>query len=90
MKYYMIEIPYQTNSGEYSYRKIFTSEEEMNEFFQEWLKANYLTVDDLFDMKEISDPEWSSCGPNWDTIHEYKSEDGDYIIMMVIDNDKEG
>lgn len=85
MKYYMIEIPYPTNSGEYSYKKVFTSEEEMNKFLDKWLEQNYLTMDDLIDIKN----EWSGYGPNWEILHEWKSEDDDFIIIMVINNDKE-
>lgn len=85
MKYYMIEIPYETNSGEYSYKKIFTSEKEMNEWLEEYLKSNCLTMDDFIDTKN----EWTGRGPNWETLHVWQSEDDDVIIVMVIDNDKE-
>lgn len=85
MKYYEIEIPYDTNSGEYSFKKIFTSEEEMNKWLEEYLKENGLTMDDLDDTKN----EWDGCGPNWETLHVWQSEDDDVIVMMVIDNDKE-
>ena len=85
MKYYMIEIPYPTNSGEYSYKKIFTSEEELNKFMDEYLEANKLTMDDLIDTKN----EWTGCGPNWETLHLWQSEDDDCIVIMMIDNDKE-
>lgn len=85
MKYYMVEIPYPTNSGEYSYKKIFTSEEELNKFMDEYLETNKLTMDDLIDTKN----EWSGSGPNWEVLHIWQSEDDDVIIIMVIDNDKE-
>ena len=80
-----IEIPYPTNSGEYSYKKLFSSEEELNQFLEEWLKKNYLTIDDLMDVI----CEWDGYGPNWETVHVYKSEDDDVIIISKIDNDKE-
>ena len=85
MKYYMIEIPYPTNSGEYSYKKIFTSEKELNKFMDEYLEVNKLTKDDLIDTKN----EWTGCGPNWETLHVWKSEADDCIVIMMIDNDKE-
>ena len=72
-----------------NYKEICPSEKEMNKFLQSWLKENNLTVDDLNDINKTSDPEWESCSTNWDAIHSYKPEDDDYVLMTVINSNKE-
>lgn len=79
-EYYMVEIPYPTSSGYYSTRKIFTTEDAAMAFIENYLKENHLMMDDLIDMKN----EWTGCGPNWETLHEWHSEDGDMIDLTVI------
>ena len=75
---YEVKVEHDTNSGEYSTRRIFETKKEAEEFIDHWIED-----DDSVEEREIN--EWDAYGPNWKTLRILET-DSDVIMLCEIDN----
>lgn len=75
---YEVKVEHDTNSGEYSTRRIFETKKEAEEFIHSWTDG-----DDSIEERKIN--EWNAYGPNWKTLRILET-DSDVIILSEIDN----
>lgn len=72
-----VEIEHPTNSGRYSTRRIFSTQEDAEKYM-----ANYMDGTE----EELPETEWDSCGPNWKILKAYRNDWDEYITLSRIEN----
>ena len=64
--------------GEYSYRKFFEKEEDARAFMKPYLEGG-----EEDDVEQIEINEWTSSGPNWETLEMWCTPYGDLALMKI-------
>lgn len=78
---YEVKIELPTNSGEYSIKKIFESEEDARVYVN-----HHLEDCEEDSVQELEIHEWYPEGPNWKVIASWGIDEDEYITIARIDN----